>query len=602
MNSEYSQFRTSDLQVALEKYQENNHPTSTMIPVKECSWDDVLEEMSQAVDEYNAKDQGSKNCIRKGLRKVGDYAPAINPWFDLIPDGHGMKTLGAGLKLIFNIAKHQAEYREKILTAFGDFVTILDNTHEKRRIFRTHERLRACSLNVYETVLGAITDLINLLNHRTWKDRAASFIQGPLASREIDEIVSNVNKKLDNFRNCLEDVRDQKLTSVHQAVTSGQSELHAVRLNTKNIEIDVRDLHGNLNEFAAQANFTHSKIENIESGVNQINKKIDQLITHHALEAQTSLYHHLLDTIKAYESQQLMSYKAERPHFQMLQLPQFLEALQVPYMLSTQDLEYVIRQGPNFNAKAQIQAQHLTNYPEFQRWLASRRSDLLLVDGNADPADPNRISPLSVVCATLALSLHKSNSKPLVLHFFCGQHSAATDHLNGPTGLMRSVITQLLYSGRQFNIDFIDSRTYRESLEAHSLRYLCDTFCKLIEQLPLDTNVFCILDGISLYETEFWLDGIVCVFQALNGVATDEQLRPVFKVLLTSPHMSRNLGRRVALSQHVVLQPGAINGRLISERSIGRKLDGVNCRRSHPIMAQGEGESSSDDYEDSCDY
>lgn len=300
----------------------------------------------------------------------------------------------------------------------------------------------------------------------------------------------------------------------------------------------------------------------------------------------------------AYETQISRSHQTEFPRYQMLQRPQFLEALQVSHLSPTQDLEYVTRQGPTFNAKAQIQAQALTNSAKFQRWLSSKRSDLRLVDGNADPADPSRISPLSVVCATLALSLLKSTSKPLLLHFFCGQHTAMTDPLGGPKGLMRSLLTQLLYSGRRFNIDFIDSRTYRESLEAHSLQHLCDSFGKLIEQLPLDTNVFCIIDGVSLYETGSWLDEMGYVFETINSITLDERLRPVFKVLLTSAHTSRCLKRRVAQSQCLSLQAGALNGRVISERALTINASGTNGRQLRPVLTQAEGESSSDDYED----
>lgn len=99
----YSERLHSDLAVALERYQEGNHPSTSIFSIRECSWDDVLEEMTQAEDEYHAKGQGSLNFVRKGLRKAGDYAPAINPWFDLIPEGDGLKTLSSGLKLVFTV-------------------------------------------------------------------------------------------------------------------------------------------------------------------------------------------------------------------------------------------------------------------------------------------------------------------------------------------------------------------------------------------------------------------------------------------------------------------------------------------------------------------
>lgn len=280
----------------------------------------------------------------------------------------------------------------------------------------------------------------------------------------------------------------------------------------------------------------------------------------------------------------------------MLQLPQLLEALQVPYMKPTQDLEYVARQGRNFESRSQMQAQSLTKTPGFQRWLASHRADLLLVDGNAYIPGPGRISAMSVFCAILVLGLLKSK-RHVVLHFFCGQHTTTQDSMSGPKGLIRSLIAQLLYCGKQFDIDFIDSRTYRESLEAQSLPHLCDTFCKLIEQLPLDTSVFCVVDGVSLYEGGHWLDELCCVFETLSTLVENERLQPIFKLLLASPFASRQLGQRTASSRKVVLQRSTFNGRLISESTVCNDRGVGEKYRSSQLNEQAEQCETSDEDE-----
>jgi hypothetical protein len=255
----------------------------------------------------------------------------------------------------------------------------------------------------------------------------------------------------------------------------------------------------------------------------------------------------------------------------------------------------VARQGHTFDSKAQMQAQSLTKTPEFQRWLASHRPDLLLVDGNAYTPGPGRISAMSVFCAVLVLGLMKSK-KHIVLHFFCGQHTTTHDSMSGPKGLMRSIISQLLYSGKQFDIDFIDSRTYRESLEAQSLPHLCDIFCKLIEQLQLDTSVFCIVDGVSLYEADQWLDELCCIFETLNALVENEHLQPVFKLLFTSPFASRRLGQQTATSRRVVLRRSTVNGRLISKGSVCKNwADRERCSTPSLNEKVEHGESSDED-------
>ncbi|CAI7678038.1 unnamed protein product [Penicillium pancosmium] len=551
--------------------------------------------MSRAEEEYLSKGRGSKNIGRRAFRKAGDYASAISPWVHLVPDDDGMNVLSGGLRLVFHMARTQAEAREKILNTFQDFVTILDATQIKRQIFRSNEKLRSCALDLYEAALAAITKLIRRLNRHHWWDRASALASAPIASATIADILFDVNKRLNDVHRCLDDIRDQKLNTTHQNVISSQTELHAVRLNTKTIEIDVRNLNDDFNHFAQQAQVDQEKIDSIQSGVERINENIDRLLTEHALDAKTGLYHMLLDTIRAYELQKTANQRSESPKYRILQLPQLLEALQIFYMRPTQDLEYVARQGHTFDSRAQMQAQSLTKTPEFQRWLASHRPDLLLVDGNAYIPGPGRISAMSVFCAVLVLGLMKSK-KDIVLHFFCGQHTAAQDNMSGPKGLMRSIITQLLYCGKQFDIDFIDSRNYRESLEAQSLPHLCDIFCNLIEQLQLDTSVFCVVDGVSLYERDHWLDELCCVFETLNALVENEYLQPIFKLLLTSPFASRQLGHQTAASRKIVLRKSTVNGRLISEGSVCKNWrDRERCSAPSSNVQAEHGETSDED-------
>lgn len=120
----------------------------------------------------------------------------------------------------------------------------------------------------------------------------------PIASAEIDEILFEVNNRLDSVHRCLDNIRDQKLNNVHQAVTSSQTELHAVRLNTKTIELGVRNLNKDFSQLSQQAQADQGKLDSIEIGVERINENIDRLLTEHALDAKTGLYHMLLNTIQ----------------------------------------------------------------------------------------------------------------------------------------------------------------------------------------------------------------------------------------------------------------------------------------------------------------
>lgn len=140
--------------------------------------------------------------------------------------------------------------------------------------------------------------MTQLISDRGLGDRASALASAPISSAAIDEILSDVNKGLSGVHRCLDDIRDQKLNAVHQVVASSQNELHIVRLNTKTIEIDVRSLNDGFKQFAQQAQVDQEKIDSIQSRVERINENIDRLLTEHALDAKTGLYHMLLDTIR----------------------------------------------------------------------------------------------------------------------------------------------------------------------------------------------------------------------------------------------------------------------------------------------------------------
>lgn len=253
----------------------------------------------------------------------------------------------------------------------------------------------------------------------------------------------------------------------------------------------------------------------------------------------------------------------------LITLSHLLEVLAVPLETSVHDLESTLRQGREFDTAAQAQSRWLLQMEQFRRWFSSTRSEVLLVDGNTDSTDPGRTSPMTFLSATLIASIIKMQPQAITLYFFCGRHTSPNDALRGPIGMMRSLVTGIIMELRrrgELSLDFIDSRPYREALERHDPLAICVTFQQLIKQLPLDTPVYCIIGGISWLEKHEWLEELYGVVDKFQELVSDEQLRPSFKVLMTSPHRSRFIHRRVSPQQRVILQSGFIDNGLTSER------------------------------------
>ncbi|KAL9607543.1 MAG: hypothetical protein Q9204_009319 [Flavoplaca sp. TL-2023a] len=115
---------------------------------------------------------------------------------------------------------------------------------------------------------------------------------------------------------------------------------------------------------------------------------------------------------------------------------------------------------------------------------------------------------MSYLCALLSTTLQ--HTEPVVsFTFFCGLHVAEMDPIRGPTGIVRSLVRRLL-DVYYFDLDFIDLG-FEEQLRQHNMGALLDLFSSLFKQLPEDLVLFCVIDGVSFYESAGQIDDLETV-------------------------------------------------------------------------------------------
>jgi hypothetical protein len=273
---------------------------------------------------------------------------------------------------------------------------------------------------------------------------------------------------------------------------------------------------------------------------------------------------------------------------------QLFQCLNVSPRSIIDDVDIVLQKIGRIDASAQAQAQQLLSSQEFLRWIGPSRTETLYVQGNLRVANSARISALSAVCATLSLNLSK-NTDSVVLLFICGLHEASNEPIGGPKGLIRSLIAQLLLAGLDLKLDFISTRSYFELIKAHDLRSLAQTFRCLIESLPCNLTVVCILDGLTRFESSPWLAELEEVVYTLNEIIRNRVLRPVVKLLVTTPFAnSLHLGKLIQAHQTMLRPTFAAGGRRISARSMADRTDRLREYR----MAMERGVDSEDDSDD----
>lgn len=187
-----------------------------------------------------------------------------------------------------------------------------------------------------------------------------------------------------------------------------------------------------------------------------------------------------------------------------------LQVLGIPIRLANEDLKTVVTRKSWFSGQDLGIAQSLLNYSVFRDWFAGAGSRVLLVDGRDHEHASEAICAMSILNADLMGSLHEAaaaghgRQTTAMLHFFCGLHAEEGE---GPTFMIKSLIVQLmsiLLNHRCLDLSFIQGCEQVVELQNANSACLLHTMQQLCRQLPSYLTVYCFLDGIHFYESQ-WL-------------------------------------------------------------------------------------------------
>ena len=252
------------------------------------------------------------------------------------------------------------------------------------------------------------------------------------------------------------------------------------------------------------------------------------------------------------------------------------------------ELELVYRHGASSDMSSYGPAQWIFQHGEFQDWLATNASQLLLIEGNMSTHTLERISPTSYICAVFLQTL-KNIPRQASIYFFCGLHSTWNSPFPSARGLMRSLIAQLI-SLFDFELDFIRSQKILDEIKTHEPDHLFKLFRNLVKRLPEDTVLFCIIDGIFHFETEEWMHEACFIVRKFRELAEDDQIGTVFKLLLINPIPTRHVSEHIGTWPHLLVPRDVDESqRGLSERQV--------MMHTHPSLMSGmqEVEESSED-------
>ncbi|KAI1347022.1 hypothetical protein F5Y01DRAFT_330212 [Xylaria sp. FL0043] len=563
-----------DLESAINHYlQQNKHEFNS----KSSTWQGVLEQLDNATAIYQGKVRG--NPARATIRKGEAIARNLVPMLEAIPNDNGLGLLKGGLLVLFNAIKRRSDACEKVFQCFRLIPETIARVHTMEKLFPHDNGVKICIEDFYNALMLSLPQLIRVLNGKESEARVVRMGKLLLGDqvKEVDTCIKPVNEAVRKLNDCIHNLERSRDARTAKTTENIYSNLNAVRSEVSEIHQDLKSLIGGLSEPLEAIRERYAAIR--ESQIREITDEATMAILN-------GLYRMIAERCRTRD----LNHQVEGalPHTSLGALPAFSRAQTIAddsivqpslgsllevlggdsvCLESLNDHGEILRKCHQFSDRALRQAAYLKSAPEFQRWLDVTMPDILLVDGHDKRG---RISAMSVFCAMLVQALwtiQKQATAPqvhiIVLFFTCGAHTEAEDILTGPCGILRSFIGQLMMSwpDQVPDLTFInETNGLLHHIQENRIDALCYLFQELLRQLPTESVVYCIIDGISLYETSYlaWKDGLGYVVEVLRDLVIadpmQEGLGPKVKALLVSADKSTDIYKLIPREKHVDLR------------------------------------------------
>ena len=381
-------------------------------------------------------------------------------------------------------------------------------------------------------------------------------ITNPFRGLKVDELLSCVQKSARLLEAHARELRDSLIFEIYH-------DTEAIKNTNNNVQMRVEDIHKTVSAVGQDVHGISAQYEKHEK---RLGSRIDELKEywaeqiHDALESQNGLFQMLKDVVygekpvpitDAHLTHPFLVFQHGEPGLDTNRSPDsppglpspqvhsfLVQILDVRYEQGDRDLLMILRQTQEFDLACKTLLARVLANTRFRRWITAGDSDLIYVEGRLDPSSFGRTSPVAYICANL-VHLFQDKPKTMTLYFFCGQHVASNDNLQGPKGLIRSILAKLLMAWPDAPLSNIDLTSFQEDIERISIDVLCHTFELILGQAPSDCTLYLVIDDLSQFERDSWDDDYASLLYMLNGLVQNGGFGPRVMVLVTSPIRSR---------------------------------------------------------------
>jgi hypothetical protein len=243
------------------------------------------------------------------------------------------------------------------------------------------------------------------------------------------------------------------------------------------------------------------------------------------------------------------------------------------------DLHTIVSSAATIHPTSQSQAFSALNHDRLFDWMYVEHPDLLFIDGNCQVNATDSISPLSLLCARVGLTLANMEPENVFVHFYCGLHvDPGRNNWSGPDGMIRSILVQIiaaLVDKDLLDLSFLNRRSFIRGLENHDTYTLCHLLHDLVQQFDPDTTIYCFIDGVSRFDVDYrgTFGLLKVIIDRIEGIVEDDSLKPKLKVFMTAPIRSSHRLRSIIEDDfYISLSPHAAGGRQLSGGSVASSI------------------------------
>ncbi|KAI0404663.1 hypothetical protein F4802DRAFT_565879 [Xylaria palmicola] len=553
---------------AKEKYKtgvdpDSDHTISQLTEIIDC-----------AIDTYEKEDtEGCWGKIRLAFRNFGENGKAFEGWLGLLPtESPYLSVVCGGLKLIikvssvlahpiscFNLfsepmqaASRMRNVAKQVLDGLHRIPDILNGARRVLQIFGHDDSLLNQSRKLYTSVLTALGHMLEYFKTKGVRKSAqeiikATFQQDSFASG-LEQKIKDVESERDRFNEEAEYCHKETVNE-HQRLERANATIFQQQTETLSTTLII-----SAREIKRAQEATQSVVIYLEGRMKGLENLLLQLFQDNpkAVEA-------------AYASNKQLDYFPRNTQQFNLQrrssiidvargskqYPPFSETRR--FLLSSLDYDpsiagddvannYTI--GASLSPEEQKRSVYVMKSQVFQDWTRNKSSTALIIEGQANKRT-TRKSGLSLICARLIYALdqlrspdppEKQDPNILTLHFFCGAHDTYTESWESPTGIINSLLAQLLTQCKHLNIQRFPPLSKNHSGSLHNI---FSWFKKVLRHLPARATVFCVLDAVSVYFDRHEEDAKWLIQSLLRLSQKRSSKHASIKILLTVPYWLR---------------------------------------------------------------